>query len=73
MTQFHPGDRVRHNPTGEEWIVRRAYGSYVVPAGWPESHALVADCTLLERVDICTCATDDERGSCTRPCDAVVL
>ena len=59
MTQFKPGDRVTHNPTGAEWTVAQVYGSYVVPAGWPESHALASDCTLV-------CA-------CTRACDAVVL
>jgi len=68
MTQFKPGDQVTHNPTGEEWTVDRAYRSYVVPAGWPESHALAADCTL-----ICACTTTDERDACTRACDAVVL
>ncbi len=68
MTQFQPGDRVTHNPTGEEWTVDRAYGSYVVPAGWPESHALAADCTL-----ICGCTASDEREACTRACDTVVM
>jgi hypothetical protein len=65
MTQFKPGDRVTHNPTGEEWIVGRAYGSYVIPAGWP---VLASDCTL-----ICGCTTTDERNACTRACDAVAL
>ena len=68
MTQFKPGDRVTHNPTGSEWTVDRAYGSYVAIVGWPESHALAADCTL-----ICACTTSDEREACTRSCDAVVL
>ena len=58
MTHFKPGDRVTHNPTGEEWNVGRAYGSYVVSADWPELRALAIDCTLI-------CA-------CTRSCDAVV-
>ncbi len=64
MTQFKPGDRVTHNPTGEEWTLISVYGSYVVH----ESHALAADCTL-----ICTCTTTDEREACPRVCDAVVL
>ena len=68
MTDFKPGDRVTHDPTGEEWTVARAYGSYVKPAGWPESYALAADCTL-----ICACTTTEEREACTRACDAVVL
>ena len=68
MTQFKPGDRVTHNPTGAEWTVARAYGSYVKPGGWPELHALASDCTL-----ICGCTTTEEREACTRACDAVVL
>ena len=69
MTQFKPGDRVTHNPTGEEWTLIRAYGSYVVPAGpTPWTFGLAIDCTL-----ICGCTTTDERDACTRACDAVVL
>ena len=66
MTQFKPGDRVTHNPTGEEWTLAQVYGSYVVPAGFP--FGLAIDCTL-----ICACTTTDEREACTRACDAVVL
>jgi len=62
MTQFKPGDRVTHNPTGEEWILVAVYGSYVKPGGWPESYALASDCT-----------TTEELEACTRACDAVVL
>jgi len=65
MTQFKPGDRVTHNPTGEEWILLRVYCSYVVTADWT---ALASDCTL-----ICACTTPDEREACTRACEAVVL
>ena len=68
MTDFKPGDRVTHNPTGEVWNVDRAYGSYVVSQDWPESYALTSDCTL-----ICGCTTTDERNACTRACDAVAL
>ena len=68
MTQFQPGDRVTHNPTGSEWTVDRAYGSYVAIVCWPESYALASDCTL-----ICACTTTDERNACTRACDAVAL
>ena len=67
MTQFEPGDRVTHNPTGEEWILVAVYGSYVIPGGW-RLHALASDCTL-----ICACTTTEEREACTRACDAVVL
>ena len=65
MTQFQPGDRVTHNPTGEEWTLIRAYGSYVVST-W--CLGLAIDCTL-----ICACTTTEEREACTRACDAVVL
>ena len=69
MTQFKPGDRVTHNPTGAEWTLLRTYGSYVVAAGWPEfERGLASDCTL-----ICACTTTEEREACTRACDAVVL
>jgi len=69
MTQFKPGDRVTHNPTGAEWTLAQVYGSYVVSAG-PTSwtFALADDCTL-----ICACTTTDERNACTRACDTVVL
>ena len=67
MTQFRPGDRVLHNPSGTEWTVDRAYGSYVAVVGWPELRALASDCTL-----ICGCTTSDERADCNRPCDTVV-
>jgi len=73
MTHFRPGDRVRHEPSGEEWILLRAYGSYVVPAGWPLFIALADDCTLLERSNTCTCTTADDREACIRACDEVVV
>ena len=67
MTQFQAGDRVRYIPTGEEWILFKVYGSYVIPF---RRHrvALASDCTL-----ICACTTTEEREACTRACDAVVL
>jgi len=67
MTDFKPGDRVTHDPTGEEWTVARAYGSYVDSSN-PWTFGLAIDCTL-----ICGCTTSDEREACTRACDAVVL
>ena len=67
MTQFKPGDRVTHNPTGEEWILVKVYGSYVDSVGCTR-RALAIDCTL-----ICGCTTTEEREACTIPCDAVVL
>ena len=71
MTQFKPGDRVTHNPTGSEWTVARAYGSYVVITARSSvvvRYALASYCTL-----ICACTTTEEREACTRACDAVVL
>ena len=67
MTQFKPGDRVTHNPTGEEGILVKVYGSYVDSVGCTR-RALAIDCTL-----ICGCTTTEEREACTIPCDAVVL
>ena len=67
MTQFKPGDRVTHDPSGEEWTLIRVYGSYVVAAG-RYLPILAIDCTL-----ICACTTTEEREVCTRACDAVVL
>ena len=69
MTQFKPGDRVTHNPTGSEWTVARAYGSYVVITARPVvRYALASYCTLM-----CGCTTTDEREAFTRACDEVVL
>ena len=67
MTDFKPGDRVTHDPTGEEWTVARAYGSYVGSVGYTRC-VLASDCTL-----VCACTTTEEREACTRACDAVVL
>jgi hypothetical protein len=65
MTDFQPGDRVTHDPTGEEWTLIRACGSYVVSTWYL---GLASDCTL-----ICACTTTEQREACTRACDAVVL
>lgn len=42
-------DRVKHMPSGEEWIVARINDLYVWPCGWPESRALKSDCVLIEK------------------------
>ena len=78
MTQFKPGDRVIHNPTGEEWILVKVYGSYVVPSGWAAIIArLASDCKLIARDQDqdqpCTCTTTEQREACTKECDTVVL
>lgn len=49
------GDRVRHRPSGEEWLVARVVGEQLHPCGWPPSRALLSDCALIKR------ATADER------------
>ena len=72
MTAFQPGDRVRHNPTGEKWTLAVVYGSYVTPFGSGYGR-LAADCTLIARDDTCTCTTLAEQDACTKSCDAVLL
>jgi hypothetical protein len=67
MTHFRPGDRVMHNPTGEEWKVVKVHEFYLELTSWPWWR-LAKDCTL-----ICGCTTSDERADCNRPCDTVVL
>ena len=75
MTQFQPGDRVRHIPTGEEWILFKVYGSYVIPLGREMTSALASDCKLIARDwdQPCTCYTTEDRQVCTKSCDTVVL
>lgn len=55
---FRAGDKVHHGPSGEDWIlaVDEERGE-VIPAGWPESFAKAAECTLIDA------ATDGERRS----------
>ena len=47
---FSTGDHVRHNPSGEDWIV--AYhdpeNDELAPCGWPKSYGKGADCTLIK-------------------------
>lgn len=50
------GDRVKHGPTGETWVLATDEEDHKVFAcGWPETRAEVSDCTVV------TMATDDER------------
>ncbi len=52
---FRAGDRVRHGPSGERWLLacdEREDGS-VYPCGWPETRAMASDCSLVQ-------ATTDE-------------
>ena len=65
MTQFKPGDSVTHNPTGAEWTLDTAYGSYVIAEG-RYLPILASDCTL-----ICACTTTEEREACKTICSEV--
>jgi PRTRC genetic system protein C len=49
-------DHVRHQPSGEDWVVARVDGEHLWPAGWPRTRALLSDCLLVRK------ATDKERA-----------
>lgn len=42
------GDVVKHEPTGEEWVVAYEDGEYMAWCGWPDGQARVADCTVVK-------------------------
>lgn len=52
-TKIQIGDIIKHNPSGEEWVV--AFADYernqLSPLGWPESCASLSDCELVEKVN----------------------
>ncbi len=53
---FRAGDHVKHGPSGESWVLAcDEERGRVMPAGWPESMADAADCTLTKA------ATERER------------
>ena len=53
---FRAGDVVKHAPSEETWVLACDQdGDAVMPAGWPESRADAADCTLVKA------ASDEER------------
>ena len=53
---FRAGDKVRHRPTGETWILAvDQFGDEVFPCGWLESKTDAKHCTLIEA------ATDEAR------------
>lgn len=56
LVAFRAGDTVKHQPSGEVWMLAcdQSHGD-VLPAGWPETLAKATDCELVES------ATDDER------------
>lgn len=47
---MHPGDVVRHEPSGETWTVAAVSldGQHLICCGWPETMAKVAECTLIK-------------------------
>lgn len=47
--QIDTADIVRHEPSGEEWVVACVNGEYLSWAGWPEGRAKLADCTLVRK------------------------
>jgi hypothetical protein len=51
------GDIVKHEPTGEMWLVAFVKNDKLCPCGWPESLADLSDCHLI------TAASDDDRKS----------
>lgn len=53
---FRAADVVKHAPSGETWVLACDQDrEYVIAAGWPETMAKAADCTLV------TAASDVER------------
>jgi hypothetical protein len=48
LRPLREGDIVDHGPTGETWVVSAVSGDELIPGGWPETIAKVADCTLVE-------------------------
>lgn len=43
------GDHVRHEPTGEEWVVARISGDTLWWCGWPTGCTVLSECTLVEK------------------------
>ena len=62
MNNIDTGDTVRHDPTGEKWIVAYVRGDRLAWCGWPEGEAALSDCTLITK------ATPDERDELLRRC-----
>lgn len=55
-SMFRAGDIVKHNPTGEEWVLAvDQEDDRVMPNGWPETLAYASDCEIVKR------STDSER------------
>jgi len=43
------GDAIRHNPTGETWVVAHVSSNKLCCCGWPEGRAELKDCTLIRK------------------------
>jgi hypothetical protein len=54
------GDVVRHEPTGERWIVAYVLDGRLAWLGWPPGEAAASDCTLVTK------ATPEARASYLR-------
>lgn len=54
-SEIDTGDVVRHNPSGEEWVVAYVIDGRLCACGWPFSEVNLSECTLVKK------ATADER------------
>lgn len=60
MSNIDTADHVRHNPSGEEWVVAWVRRGVLAWCGWPAGTVGLADCTLLKK------ATPAERDKLLR-------
>lgn len=49
MIEIDTGDIVRHEPTGEKWVVAYVRGDRLAWCGWPEGEAALSDCILITK------------------------
>ena len=59
------GDTVKHEPTGETWLVACVVGDRLSWCGWPEGTANLSDCTLVTK------ATPEKRVALLREMAAI--
>lgn len=43
------GDHVKHEPTGETWVVAHVDGDRLAWCGWPDGEAKISDCMLVKK------------------------
>jgi hypothetical protein len=55
MNSIETADIVKHNPTGEKWLVAYVENDRLCACGWPETLAKLSDCTLVKK------ATEDKK------------